>query len=194
MKNKTFNEKRFFTTSEIGKIFGVTRICVYKWIKEGKLPAIRIPGGKYRVLKKDLIEFIKKAGKDKYLDLVSELVENKKILIVDDDKKILDVLKEYIENKNPDFKIYIADNGFDAGSIITRIHPDIVILDLLMPGMDGFEVCRKIKIDPSTENIKVIAMTGYPDKKNIEKIKKAGADYILEKPIDFKKLEKLIER
>jgi len=194
MENRNFNEKKFFTTSEIGRIFGVTRICVYKWIKEGKLPAIRIPGGKYRVLKKDLIEFIKKAGKDKYLDLVSELVENKKILIVDDDKKILDVLKEYIENKNPDFKIYIADNGFDAGSIITRIHPDIVILDLLMPGMDGFEVCKKIKSDPSTKNIKVIAMTGYFNKENIEKIKKAGADHILEKPIDFEKLEKLIER
>jgi len=194
MKNNTFNEKRFFTTSEIGKIFGVTRICVYKWIKDGKLPAIRVPGGKYRVLKKDLIEFIKKAGKDKYLDLVSELVENKKILIVDDDEKVLDVLKKYIENKNPDFKIYTADNGFDAGLIITKTHPAIVILDLLMPGMDGFEVCRKIKTAPSTKDIRVIAMTGYPDKENIEKIKEAGADYILEKPIDFEKLAKLIER
>ena len=193
MGGKRFNEKRFFTTSEIGKLFGVTRICVYKWIKKGKLPAIRVPGGKYRVLKKDLIEFIKKAGKDKYMDLVSEFVESKKILIVDDDKKVIDVLKEYIENKNPDFKIYTADNSFDAGLTITKTHPDIIILDFLMQGMNSFEICRKIKTDPSTKNIKIIAMTGYYDKENIEKIKEAGADYILEIPIDFEKLEKLIE-
>lgn len=187
--------KRFFTTSEIGKIFGVTRICVYKWIKDGKLSAIRVPGGKYRVLKKDLIEFIKKVGKDRYQDLISGLEEEgKKILIVDDDKSILKMLKEYFESKNSEYSIFTADNGFEAGRIITKIHPDIVILDLLMPGMDGFEVCKEIKTDPSTKDITVITMTGYPSDENIKKAKESGADYVLEKPIDFEKIDKLIRR
>jgi len=183
-------KKNFFTTGEIGKLFGVSRISVYKWIKGGKLKAFRIPGGKFRVYRKDLIEFVKKSGLRGYDEILKEPL---KILIVDDDKKILETLKNYLEKRNPDFNIICATNGYEAGKKISKFKPDVVILDIFMPGIDGFEVCRDIKTDPSTKDIKVIVITGYGTKENIEKIKKIGADHILQKPFNYEQLAELIE-
>lgn len=183
-------KKKFFTTGEIGKLFGVSRISVYKWIKGGKLKAFRIPGGKFRVYRKDLIEFVKKSGLRGYDEVLKEPL---KILIVDDDEKILETLKSYLEKKSPDFNIICATNGYEAGKKITRFKPDVVILDLFMPGIDGFEVCKDIKTEPATRDIKVIAITGYGTEENIEKIKKIGADYILTKPFDYNIIAELIE-
>ncbi|MBW1775275.1 MAG: response regulator [Deltaproteobacteria bacterium] len=106
----------------------------------------------------------------------------KKILIVDDDPQILDLLTKMLSNNN--YQTEVASDGFEAGLKVVEFKPSLIILDLIMPGMDGFEVCRKIKEGPDTSYIKILAITGYDTKENREKIMNAGADGYLAKPVE----------
>jgi len=183
--------KKFYTTGDIAEVFGVSRIAAYKWVKKGKISAFRIPGGRYKIEKKALLEFAKKSG---LKPDVLEKEEWHKVLIVDDEELITQSIKDFLESRYPTFYINIASDGFEAGRLITKIVPDIVILDLFLPGVNGFQLCRKIKSDENTKNIKIIAITGYPTEENIKKIKECGADAVLGKPFKMDELEKNIKK
>ncbi|MCF8138696.1 MAG: response regulator, partial [Desulfotignum sp.] len=86
-----------------------------------------------------------------------------------------------------------AKDGFDAGMKIMTFKPGLVILDLIMPGMDGFEVCRQIKANPDTAHIKVLAVTGYDSEENRQKILSEGADAYLAKPLFKEELMQTIQ-
>jgi DNA-binding response OmpR family regulator len=77
-----------------------------------------------------------------------------------------------------------ASDGFEAGTKIMQFKPDLIILDLFMPGMDGFEVCKQIKENSNTSQIKILAFTGFDSKENKERIMRAGADDYLVKPVE----------
>jgi len=131
------------------------------------------------------------------LDLVEEsdlLSQRTRILIVDDQPEVIETIKTFLEKNRPNFHVTGTTSGFEAGQIVFSFKPDIVILNLVMPGIDGFAVCRKIKSEPFTRDIKVIAITGYPTEENIERIKKEGASACLAKPLDFKELLDKIEK
>ena len=81
------------------------------------------------------------------------------------------------------YKTEVASSGFEAGAKVARFKPGLIILDLFMPEMSGFEVCRRIKEDPDTSHIKILALTGYDTEENREKIMKAGADGYMAKPV-----------
>jgi len=183
--------KKFYTTGDIAEVFGVSRIAAYKWVKKGKISAFRIPGGRYKIEKKALLEFAKKSG---LKPDVLEKEESHKVLIVDDEELITQSIKAFLESRYPTFYINIASDGFEAGRLITKIIPDIVILDLFLPGVNGFQLCRKIKSDENTKNIKIIAITGYPTEENVAKIKECGADAVLGKPFEMGELEKNIKK
>jgi len=183
--------KKFYTTGDIAEVFGVSRIAAYKWVKKGKISAFRIPGGRYKIEKKALLEFAKKSG---LKPDVLEKEEWHKVLIVDDEELITQSIKAFLESRYPTFYINIASDGFEAGRLITKIVPDIIILDLFLPGVNGFQLCRKIKSDENTKHIKIIAITGYPTEENIKKIKEYGADAVLGKPFEMGELEKNIKK
>jgi len=183
--------KKFYTTGDIAEVFGVSRIAAYKWVKKGKIEAFRIPGGRYKIEKKALLEFAKKSG---LKPDVLEKEEWHKVLIVDDEELITQSIKDFLESRYPTFYINIASDGFEAGRLITKIVPDIIILDLFLPGVNGFQLCRKIKSDENTKHIKIIAITGYPTEENIKKIKEYGADAVLGKPFEMGELEKNIKK
>jgi len=183
--------KKFYTTGDIAEFFGVSRIAAYKWVKKGKIEAFRIPGGRYKIERKSLLEFAKKSG------LKANILEKDKeykILIVDDEELITQSIKTFLESKYPTFYINIASDGFEAGRLITKTVPDIIILDLFLPGVNGFQLCRKIKSDENTKHIKIIAITGYPTEENVAKIKECGADAVLGKPFEMDELEKNIKK
>lgn len=186
-----FKKKNFFSTGEVGRIFGVSRTAVYKWVKQGKLKAFKIPGGRFKIKKQDLLKFMRDSG---MTDITSTNLApaSVAILIVDDEELIVSSLKAYLEKRNPHFSISHAADGFDAGKMVSRINPDIVILDLFLPGLDGFRVCREIKKDPATRSAKIIAITGYPSEENTARIKKAGAEMVFKKPFNYEKMEAAI--
>jgi CheY-like chemotaxis protein len=108
-----------------------------------------------------------------------------KILVVDDEPFVHDFVKGALSDKN-NIEIKSVYDGFLAGITINEYLPDLIILDLLLPGVDGFKVCTEIKKSPKFKNIKILAVTGYDSPEYKEKILLAGADDYLPKPIDLK--------
>ncbi|MCB4757258.1 MAG: response regulator [Elusimicrobia bacterium] len=108
----------------------------------------------------------------------------KRILVVDDEPEIVDFIKDLLADKFP-HQLESAADGFKAGHLVHTFGPDLVILDLLLPGIDGFEVCKSIRKDDETKGTKILAVTGYdsPDIRN--KILESGADDYLGKPLDY---------
>jgi len=115
---------------------------------------------------------------------IEEEVATKKILIVDDEPEITDFIKDLLKDNFP-HQLEFATDGFAAGRLVHSFSPDLVILDLLLPGVDGFQVCKSIRQDPETSNIKILAVTGYDSTDIRDKIIESGADDYLGKPLDF---------
>jgi two-component system phosphate regulon response regulator PhoB len=103
----------------------------------------------------------------------------KKILIVDDSKEIRHLVKTTLEMN--DYKVIEAPDGDKAVEIARKLKPDIIIMDLMMPGMDGIEATRLLTSDPETKACKIIILTGA-DLRNKERVMAAGADDFFAKP------------
>ena len=156
----------------------LNRGTLWKYVKRGELKASLTPGGQYRIRKKDLESFVRRKG---MYPLANYQPPSKKILIVDDDPLIQAMLTQMLSIHK--YTTEVASDGFAAGIKVTEFKPGLVILDLIMPGMDGFEVCWQIKQNSGTSQIKVLAITGYDTKENKDRIMEAGADGYLTKPI-----------
>jgi CheY-like chemotaxis protein len=111
----------------------------------------------------------------------------KRVLVVDDEPEVGDLVKDALSTRHP-FDIKIAMDGFTAGRMMLDVLPDLVILDLMLPGVNGFDVCKQIRADEALRASKILAVTGYDTPENIKKIMDAGADAYLTKPFDTKNL------
>ncbi len=107
----------------------------------------------------------------------------KHILAVDDDKDILLIIKTYLECEG--FAVTTADSGADAVALATENPPDLVLLDVMMPGMSGFEVLRALKAGDNTCTIPVIMLTGVSERSKIQEALSCGTDFYIIKPFDF---------
>ena len=107
-----------------------------------------------------------------------------KVLVADDERQIRDLLSEFLTSEG--YEVLLASDGEDATGLAEREYPDVILLDVKMPGIDGIEVCKRLKAEPKTQFIPVIMITGYVDNKMaaIE----AGADDFVNKPIDLVEL------
>ena len=114
-----------------------------------------------------------------------------KILVVDDDKAILEMVKFALESEG--FEVATATDGDEALNKVSKEKPDLIILDVMMPGIDGFEVCRHLKFDPQYQNVPVIILTAKTE--DIDKMTglEIGADEYITKPFDTKQLIKSVE-
>ena len=173
---------------EVADLFMVSPVTVRQWANKGELKALVTPGGHRRFTRTEGENFARQRGLT--LRFPEELV--RRVLVVDDDQQLSGYLVELLSTLPRPLEVETADNGFDAGRKVLAFRPDLVLLDLMMPGLDGFEVCRRIREDPSTRDVRIIAMTGYPSPGNIERILAAGADSCLAKPIDTRALLKEI--
>ncbi|MBI5462389.1 MAG: response regulator [Gammaproteobacteria bacterium] len=180
--------KDYFTPNEVAQLFMVSPVTVRQWAQKGLLNAALTAGGHRRFLHQELIRFALERG----LTLNWPAQGKARILIVDDDALLSACLYEFLEGR-PDIEaVDIATHGFQAGRKLHSFRPNLMLLDLTMPGMDGFAVCNDLKTDPSTHNIRVLAMTDYPDTDNLDRILRAGAEVCLEKPVDTNRLLELL--
>lgn len=120
--------------------------------------------------------------KNNMFHLITKVPSDSRILIVDDEKPIRDVLAAILSQEG--YTVEEASDGFYAGIKVMQFKPDLIILDLNMPNMDGVEVCENLKQDPDTKDIKIVILTGYDFDENREMMIKAGADLYLTKPIE----------
>lgn len=114
------------------------------------------------------------------------------VLIVDDNQQNLELLEVYLEDL-PGVTVRTATDGIEAMSMISQAHPDLVLLDIMMPRMSGFEVCKQIKSNPKTRGILVVMVTALNETGDIERATECGADDYLSKPIDRKALVNLVQ-
>jgi two-component system OmpR family response regulator len=174
--------RAFYTTFEISQICGVNPTTVQNWVKGNKLRAFQTPGGHRRVRREDLVAFMKEFG----MPLPVELTQDPPlIMIVDDEIEILDMLESLMKSGDADFNIAKAQNGVEALLMIGERKPDLLILDILMPGMNGYEVCKKLKSSPGTQNIKIVAISGDHSTAVKERILSSGADLFFTKPLEI---------
>jgi excisionase family DNA binding protein len=174
-------EKSVFTTFDAAKLCHVSPLSIINWVNAGRLPAFRTPGGHRRIRKEDLVRFMRDSG----IPLPEALREGSgraKVLVVDDEASIRDVLSEHLSTRARPYEVMTAADGFEAGRLMATFRPDVVLLDLRMPGMDGFQVCRTIKADPDSAGAVVIAMTGYHTPETEARVLDCGAIRCFAKP------------
>ncbi len=187
--------EKIYSTFDISKICGASPTTVADWIDAGKLKAFHTPGGHRRVRKIDLLKFLQEYD----MPIPKELLEDgrKKILIVDDDQAVIDLITRFLKKIPEKYQFASAIDGFQAGQTLTEFEPDLIILDLMLPGIDGFEVCRNIRSNEKTKKIKILSITGYDTPENRNKILSYGANGYLAKPFKMedlgKKISKLLE-
>lgn len=173
--------KTIYTTHDISRLLQVNPRSVINWIEQNLLPSYRTPGGHRRVRHDDLLAFLRKHQ----IPTPASLVEGKfRILIVEDDEEIVTLLKTYLQRQGG-YEIAAASNGINALIEVGRIRPDLLILDVMIPGVDGIEVCRRIKGEASNKTA-IIVISGNAESE--KKVLQAGADVFMQKPVDLEKL------
>ncbi|HPP88135.1 MAG TPA: response regulator [bacterium] len=178
------------STQEAAKRCCVSARTIRNWIQNHNLKAFQTAGGQYKLRLVDLEEFVRK--NNMFMKEMSEDLTKKRILCVDDEQDILDVLEVNLSAAG--YSIETAKNGIEAGTKAVNFKPDLMIIDMMMPEMDGFETIRYFKNFEPTKNIPIIALTSLTKLNDIEKIYEAGADSYLAKPIKIKEISEMIKR
>lgn len=180
MGNAT-SAKSIYTTHEVSRLLQVNPRSVINWIEQSLLTSYRTPGGHRRIRREDLLAFVRKHQ----IPTPSSLIEGKfSVLIVEDETEIADLIRKFFERQGG-YQVISASDGITALIEVGRAKPDLLILDIMIPGVDGIEVCRRIKSDATSKTI-IIAISGQPETE--KKILSAGADSFMAKPVDMDRL------
>lgn len=170
--------KKLLTPNDVAELLMVSPTTVRFWAQKGALKALTTPGGHRRFNIEDVEDFAASRGMRLQNDSGSQ-----RILIIDDDISLGHYLVEFLSQME-DVETELANYSFEAGLKVRHFQPHVVLLDIMMPGLDGFQVCQMMKSDRSMRNIRIVAMTGHPSDDNVNKILSAGAELCLTKPID----------
>lgn len=184
---------RTLKTREVAEYCGVTIHAVNKWVNTGKLKAYRTPGNHKRITEENFIEFLQKFNMLIPEEFESQIQRMKRILIVDDDKNTVHLIKSLL-NKSDNYETESAPDGFKAGLKYCAFKPDLITLDLRMPGINGFEVCSYIRSNEKNDNIKILAISAYLDDENKKKILDLGADDCLSKPFKSHEFQERVSK
>ncbi len=168
---------RLYTTNQLAKLFGVVPTTVIDWIEAGKLDAFKTLGGHRRITHVGVLDFLRKhelPSPPAFTQL------NRKILVLDDEPEVLKLFGRILEKKLPGIEILLADHPVDALVQVGAEQPQVIVFDIYMPDMDGFEFCRRLR-DARKSAVKLIAISGDSTKETGTRVLAAGADYFLPK-------------
>ena len=177
-----------YTTFEVAKICGVFHTTAINWINKGKLKAHTTPGGHRRIMINDLIDFMKHFEMPIPVDLISR---PKRILVVEDDLSVQRMLVRALESM-AGVTIAKSSSGLEALMLIGKEAPDLLVLDMRIPQVNGLDVCRLLRANELTQPIKIIAITGETLDENEESFLKENADAFLRKPLSTERLREIV--
>lgn len=187
-------EKKLLTTKNIAEYCHVTQRTAVQWINEGKLKCFRTLGKHIRVYNEDFIGFLEKHHIPVPEELTASAGSNgkKRILIVDDEESMVDAIRRLLKQTGL-YDLDVAYDGFEAGQKFAEKKPDLIILDLRMPGCDGYQVCSYIRKSLDNRKVKILAISGMAsDTEGAKKIMRLGADEYLLKPFTNAELKSKI--
>jgi excisionase family DNA binding protein len=176
--------KDLLTTGEAADICGVSQQTIIRCFDAGRLEGFRIPGSKFRrIPRHSLVKFMK----DNKIPLDNLDSGKKKILVVDDDSEIIELIVDVL-SRDGRFDFVTASSGYDAGILTQQFRPDLILLDYMLPDVNGNIVCQTIRKNPEFENIKIIIVSGVVKRDEIELLLKSGAEHFIQKPFDVVEL------
>jgi len=179
--------KTVFTTGEAAKICKVSQQTIIRCFDNGQLKGFRVPGSRFRRIPRDMLyKFMKDNG------IPTDALESgkRKVLLVDDDPDIVEMIVKFLDDDGR-FEVRVATTGFDAGMMVKEYRPDLIILDVMLPDINGKEVCHRVRADPTMEDVRIVCISGMMEEDKIQELKLSGADDFLAKPFDS---EVLIDR
>lgn len=180
------------TLAQASKYCNVSTETIINWLDTGGLSALKTEGGHRRIKKDDLDKFLREKGIP--LPAEAKTPERKKILVVDDDRIIVETIVQALEEDEYGYDLISAADGFEAGLQVSHFKPDLIILDIMMPDINGYEVCRKIKSNPAERDIKIIVLSAYLDAEAFEQMKSSGADACFSKPLPLPQLKREVAK
>jgi excisionase family DNA binding protein len=175
------------TVFQASKYCSVSPKTIINWIEAGHIPAYKTVGGHRRIKKFDLEGFMRRQGIP--IPAEESVTDRKRILIVDDDAIIVETIVQALEEEEYDYEIISASDGFEAGIQVNHFKPHLLILDIMMPDIKGYDVCKKIKSDAETKDTKIIVLSAYLDDEKFKKMKEYGADLCFSKPLPLPQLK-----
>ena len=176
--------KAYLKPREVAELLRVEPGTVRVWAQSGRLRSSTTPGGHRRFARRDVLAFAREHG----IALATPERDKTRVLIVDDDAQLRSLLPRMLASSGSPVEAVTAHDGFSAGQLLATFEPHVIVLDLFMPGVNGFELCKTLKSDPATADIRVIAMTGTSDSDAIARIVDLGAERCLAKPIILEQL------
>lgn len=159
----------------------VSRRTMLRWLKAGHLPGHSTPGGHHRILWRDLERFMRRRGMVVPGDAGADEV---RVAIVDDDRAHVSAMESLLSLELPQAMVRSAFDGFAAGHLVGSFEPHVLLLDILMPGLDGFEVCRLVSREPALRHSAVIVVSAFLDDEAEERMRALGARECIRKPVD----------
>src|SRR5947207_11185853 len=182
--------KTVFTTGEAAKICKVSQQTIIRCFDKGQLKGFRVPGSRFRRIPREALHrFMKDNG------IPTDALESgkRKVLLVDDDVELVELIQKVLEEDGR-FEVRVANNGFDAGMMVKEYRPDLIILDVMLPDINGKEVCQRVRADNTLEDVRILCISGMIEEDKVQELKLSGADDFLPKPFDAEVLIRSEER
>ena len=176
--------KDLFTTGEAAEICRVSQQTIIRCFDAGRLEGFRVPGSKFRrIPRQSLVKFMR----DNSIPLDALESGKRKILVVDDDPEIVELIVDVL-TRDGKFDVKTASSGYEAGIATQRFRPDLILLDYMLPDVNGNVVCQTIRRNPEFESIKIIIVSGVVKQDEIDQLLKSGAEGFVKKPFSITEL------
>ncbi|MBI1335597.1 MAG: response regulator [Phycisphaera sp.] len=181
------SSKQIFTTGEAAEVCKVSQQTIIRCFDSGRLTGFRVPGSRFRrIPREELLRFMRQNN------IPTDQLEGgkKRILVVDDDEQIVELFMDVLA-RDGRYEVKSAATGYDAGVLTESFKPDLMILDYMLPDINGNVVCKTVRAKPELVNTKIILVSGVVKQDEIEDLMRAGADDFVKKPFN---IDKLLER
>ena len=186
-KERALTEKQVLTTGEAAELCRVSQQTIIRCFDSGRLTGFRVPGSRFRrIPRSELIRFMR------VNNIPVDLLDHNRVrvLVVDDDPSIVRIIEEML-GREERFEIRTVATGYDAGMVTREFRPNIVLLDYMLPDVNGNIVCERIKSDSELSDTKIIIISGVVRQAEIDCLLESGADAFIPKPFQ---VEELIEK
>ena len=174
-------KKTVYSPYDLSSMLHVGEDKIEEWLRSGELASFKIPGNHSRIRFESLEKFFADKNISQPEAWKASLPQKFRILVVEDDSDMLEIIGELLNEENQ-AEVQMESSGFGAALKIMNWHPDLILLDFVMPGMDGFEVCKQLKKNPKTKDIPILAITSLSTLDNKKAVMESGISAFLGKP------------